>query len=205
MASPDLLADKLLAHGDPDPEQVPAAAIPLGSRPPGQPGARLQWNTFVGTKECFDTMPVFPGGNTRTYHPAQYFPEITQAVTFNRFEGMLGGWMAAVRKVFLLDDGAYHGAYIEAIIFGDVEAHDKFIVQTWHRTARIENGKMVKVVYGYSYPAFPPRRQDPKPAEFYRALRSFADYWDRLMRSFVPMNAPHSVWVDMAKHAFAKS
>jgi hypothetical protein len=200
MAGPDLLADKLLAHGDPDPEQVRAAAIPLGSRPPGQAGARLQWNTFVGTKECYDTMPVFPGGNTRTYHPTQYFPEITQAVTFNRFEGMLGGWMPAVRKVFPLDDGAY----IEAIIFGDVEAHDKFIVQTWHRTARIENGKMVKVAYGYSYPAFPPRRQDPKPEEFYRALRTFADYWDRLMRSFVPMNAPHNVWVDMAKHAFAK-
>ncbi len=200
MSGHDLLADKLLEHGDPDPERVRDAAPPLASRPPGQPGARLAWNTFVGTKECNDTMPVFPAANTRTYHPNQYFPELSGAVVTNRLEGMLGGWMPAVRKVFPLADGAY----IEAIVFGDVEAHDKFIVQTWHRTARIENGKIVKAVYGYSYPAYPPRRQDPKPEEFYRALVRFADYWDKQMASFAPMAGPHTVWIDMAKHAFAK-
>ena len=81
-------------------------------------------------------------------------------------------------------------AYIEVIVFGDVDAHDKFIVQTWHRTARIENGKITKVVYGYSYPAYPPRREDPKPEEFYRALLRFADYWDKQMQTFAPMAAP---------------
>ena len=186
MAGPDLLADKLLAHGDPDPEQVRAAAIPLGSRPPAQPGARLQWNTFVGTKECYDTMPVFPGGNTRTYHPAQYFPEITQAVTFNRFEGMLGGWMPAVRKVFPLADGAY----IEAIVFGDVEAHDKFIVQTWHRTVHLQNGNLVKVEYGHSYPAYTRRRQEPKPEDFFRALLEFAEYWENQLSDMSSITLP---------------
>lgn len=106
----------------------------------------------------------------------------------------------AVRKVFPLADGAY----IEAIVFGDVDAHDRFIVQTWHRTARIENGRIAKVIYGYSYPAYPPRREDPKPEAFYRALLRFAEYWDRQMESFVPIAGPHTVWVDMAKHAFAK-
>jgi hypothetical protein len=201
MSGPDLLADKLLEHGDPDPEQVRAAAPPLGS---GQrnapPGARLAWNTFVGTKECNDTMPVFPAGNTRTYHPNQYFPELTNAAAAQRFEGMLGGWMPAPRKVFPLADGAY----IEYIVFGDVEAHDKFIVQTWHRTARIENGKIVKAVYGYSYPAYPPHRVDPKPEEFYRALLAFANYWDRQLRSMSAASLPDEVWLDMSKHAFAK-
>ncbi len=200
MSGRDLLAEKLLEHGDPDAEQVRSAAPPLGSRQSTQPGARLAWTAFVGTKECDDTMPVFPGGNTRTYHPNQYFPELTGQVIAKRFEGMLGGWMPAVRKVFPLADGAY----IEAIIFGDVEAHDKFIVQTWHRTARIENGKITKVAYGYSYPAYPPRRMDPKPEEFYRALIKFADYWDKQMASFVPIASPHTAWIDMAKHAFAK-
>jgi hypothetical protein len=64
MAGPDLLADKLPAHGDPEPEQVRAAAVPLASKPPGQAGARLRWNTFVGARECYDTMPVFPGGSS---------------------------------------------------------------------------------------------------------------------------------------------
>jgi hypothetical protein len=195
----DLLADKLLEHGDPNPERVRLAAQPLGS---GNAGAqRPAWNAFVGTKECADTMPVFPGGNTRTYHPNQYFPELrTPGIVQKRYEGMLGGWMPAVRKVFPLDGGAY----IEMSVFGDVEAHERFIVQTWHRTARIENGKITKVVYGYSYPAYPPARLDPQPEQFYRALLAFADYWDRQLTSFAPATLPDPMWVDFSKHAFAK-
>jgi hypothetical protein len=145
-------------------------------------------------------MPVFPAGNTRTYHPNQYFPELNNEAASKRLEGMLGGWMPAVRKVFPLAGGAY----IEAIVFGDVDAHDKFIVQTWHRTAHIENGKITKVVYGYSYPAYPPHREDPKPEAFYRALLHFADYWDKQLASFTPMAGPQSAWIDMAKYAFVK-
>lgn len=201
MAGADLLADKLLERGDPDPEMVRSAAPPLGSATGGNPGARVPWNAIVGTRECSDTMPVFPGGNTRTYHPAQYFPELrAPGLAQKRYEGLLGGWMPAVRKVFPLADGAY----CELIVFGDVEARDKFIVQTWHRTARIENGKIVKVVYGHSYPAFPPGRVDPKPEEFYRALLVLAGYWDRQLRDFAAVSTPHNVWIDMAKHAVAK-
>jgi len=195
----DLLAEKLLEHGDPDPERVRLAAPPLGSR--NFAAARPAWNAIVGTKECSDTMPVFPGGNTRTYHPVQYFPELRgPQMLEKRYEGMLGGWMPAIRKVFPVSDTAY----IEAIILGDVEAHDRFIVQTWHRTARIENGKVVKVVYGHSYPAYPPARLDPEPPEFYRALLVFADYWDRQLVDFSAAALPDAQWVDFSKHGFAK-
>lgn len=207
----DLLAEKLLVHGDPDPEQVRLAAHPLGSggAQTAVPaagagfasGAAGRWNAIVGTRECWDTMPVFPAGNTRTYHPNQYFVELRGPATgLKRWEGMLGGWMPAVRKVVALSDSAY----IEMLVFGDVEAHDRFIVQTWHRTARVENGKITKVVYGHTYPAYPPARTDPQPEEFYRALLVFADYWDKQLHDFVPMSLPHKVWVDMSKHAFAK-
>ena len=85
-----------------------AAAPPLGSPPPPRPagappglgGGRVAWNAFVGTKECFDTMPVLPGGNTRTYHPSQYFTELrAPGATQKRYEGMLGGWMPVVCTV----------------------------------------------------------------------------------------------------------
>ncbi|HKW19709.1 MAG TPA: hypothetical protein VJO35_19525 [Terriglobales bacterium] len=197
----DLLAEKLLASGDdPDPEQVKAAAPPLGSVQPNGPSWRLPWNTFVGTKECSDTMPVFATGSTRTYHPVQYFPRDNREAGQKRFDGLVGGWMPAVRKILPVSETSYD----EVIVFGDPEAHDKFIVQTWHRTARIENGKIVKAVYGYSYPAFPPARVDPKPEDFYRALLVFAGYWENLVRDFVPVSLPNDVWGDMAKHAFAK-
>jgi hypothetical protein len=216
---PDLLADKLLAGGgDPDEIQVRDAAPLIGSPVEPNPnagrggnaaGGTNSWNTFVGTKECFDTAPVYAGGNTRTYHPNQYFPELQagapgatgdHANTRERWEGLLGGWMPAVHKIFPINGQSY----IDIVIFGDVEAHDKFIVQTWHRTARIDDGKMTKVVFGYSYPAYPPFKEDPQKEQFYRALLVFADYWDKQLADFAPTTLPDRSWVDMSKHAVAK-
>ena len=207
LSGPDLLADKLLAGGDdPDPELVKKAAPPQGSFvPPATPGTpafqpRPRWDTFVGTKPAYDTMPVYPSGSTRTYHPNQYFPEIRGEAVTKRFDGLLGGWMPAVRKVMPLEGGSY----IEVLVFGDVEATDKFIVQTWHRTVEIKDSKIVRAVYGYSYPAFPPARQDPKPEEFYRALLIFANTWERELHDFAGTSLPDNSWVDMARHSFAK-
>ena len=207
LSGPDLLADKLLAGGDdPDPETVKKAAPPQGSfMPPATPGApafqpRPRWDTFVGTKPAYDTMAVYPSGNTRTYHPNQYVGQIRGEAVSKRFDGLVGGWMPAVRKIMPLESGSY----VEVVVFGDVEAPDKFIVQTWHRTAEIKDGKIVRAVYGYSYPAFPPARQDPKPHEFYRALLIFATAWERELHDFAITSLPENSWVDMAKHSFAK-
>ena len=46
LSGPDLLADKLLQNGDPDPEQVRAAAPPMGSAIDRRPTARATWNTI---------------------------------------------------------------------------------------------------------------------------------------------------------------
>ncbi len=207
LSGPDLLADKLLAHGDdPDPEEVKKAAPPQGSfipqQQPGQPppGFRNRWDAFVGTKPAYDTMMVYPAGNTRTYHPNQYFPEIRQEVILKRYDGLVGGWMPCVRKVMPTGENQY----IEVLVFGDVEAKDKFIVQTWHRTAQVTDGKITKVVYGYSYPAYPPARTDPKPEEFYRALLVFANTWERELRDLAAASLPDTSLLDMAKHCFAK-
>lgn len=202
MTNRDLLAEKLLAAGsDPHPQLVKSAAPPQGSAAPGGFGPmRARWDTFVGTKECFDTAPVYPGGSTRTYHPDQYLAELRGPVAQKRFDGLIGGWTPAVRKIIGLSDASY----CEIIVFGDTEARDKFIVQTWHRTALVENGSISKVFYGHSYPAFPPARQDPKGQEFYRALLIFSDYWERQLRDFPATSLPDRSWLDMAKHAFAK-
>src|SRR5205823_3517407 len=122
-----------------------------------------------------------PAGSTRTYHPVQYFPELTNQAARKRFDGLIGSWMPAVRKVVTVSETAYD----EIVVFGDVQARDKFIVQTWHRTARVENGKITRVVYGHTYPGFPPRREDPSPEQFYRALVAFTGYWEMLLSDFV--------------------
>jgi hypothetical protein len=200
MSGTDLLADKLLAHGDPNEDDVRRAAPPMDSEHHGGPGSRPSWNTIVGTRECSDTMPVYPSGNTRTYHPVQYFKELTQERAAKRHEGLIGGWMPAVRKVLPGDNGSHY----EIVVFGDVLAKDRFIVQTWHRTAHIEDGKMIKVEYGYSYPAYTRRRIDPKPEEFYQALLEFAEYWDRQMNDVAAITLPDASWSNMVTYAFVK-
>ena len=200
LAGPDLLADKLLANGEPDEDEVRRAAPPLDSATPKRAFYRPGWNTILGTRECSDTMPVYPAGGTRTYNPIQSFPEITNELARRRHEGLVGGWMPAARKVFPGEDGSYY----ETIAFGDVLAHDRFIVQTWHRTVQIRDGKILKAVYGYSYPAYDERRGDPEAAEFYAGLLEFADYWDRLLHEMTVITLPESSWSDMARYAFVK-
>lgn len=198
-SSPDLLATRLLEHGgDPDPEKVKAAAPPMAS---AEKNPRT-WTTFVGTKEAYDVTPVYRSGNTRTYHPIQYSPEVREFLRKGQmYDGLIGGWMPIVRKVIPISDSAYW----EVLLFGDVGPNkNKYIVHTWHRTARIEDGKMTKVVYGHSYPAYLPARVDPQPDEFYRALLACADYWDEQLHDFAPASLPQNAWIDMSRHSFAK-
>src|SRR5579862_4025725 len=198
VSSPDLLADRLLQNGDPDPEMVKSAAPPMAS---AEKNPRT-WTTFVGTKEAYDVTPVYHSGNTRTYHPIQYSPELREALKKGQlYDGLVGGWMPAVRKVITTSDRAYW----EVILFGDVgENKNKYIVHTWHRTALVEDGKIAKVVYGHSYPAYPPGREDPQPEEFYRALLAFSEYWDEQLHDFASASLPGQDWIDMSKHSFVK-
>lgn len=206
LADKDLLADALLAGGgDPDEEKVKSAAPPQGSATPANAPAnqnpRTRWSTFVGTVEAYDVAPVYYGGNTRTYHPIQFAPDLRAPVAEGKvLDGLVGGWMPAVRKIIPVSEGVHY----EVIIFGDVEARDKFIVQTWHRTTRVENGKITQTEFGYSYPPYPPQRKAPKGEAFYRALLVFARYWDRQLKDIAPASLPKNDWIDMSKHAFAK-
>src|SRR5262249_58998011 len=54
IAPADLLADRLLQGGDPDPEMVKSAAPPMASAEKNP----HTWTTFVGTKEAYDVTPV---------------------------------------------------------------------------------------------------------------------------------------------------
>ena len=198
LSAPDLLADHLLKNGDPDPEIVRSAAPPIAS---AEKNPRI-WTTFVGTKEAYDVTPVYRSGSTRTYHPVQYAPELHKALDSGQiYDGLVGGWMPAVRKVI----PAGEHKYWEIVVFGDVGANQtKYIVHTWHRTALVDDGKVTKVVYGHSYPAFPPARWDPHPEEFYAALLDFSEYWDRQLHDVAVVTLPDRTWIDLSKHSFAK-
>jgi hypothetical protein len=144
----DLLAERLRAGGGgPDAIQVRDAApligspaLPNASASPGGEfaaggGGTNSRNTFVGTKECFDTAPVYAAGNTRTYHPNQYFVELQGAAPGappaaghanlrERWEGLLSGCMPAVHTIFPIEGDSC----LDMLVFGGVETTRKFIV-----------------------------------------------------------------------------
>ncbi|MFT4198230.1 MAG: Tat pathway signal protein [Pseudoxanthomonas sp.] len=202
MAQADLLADRLLREGDPREDEVRDVAPPPASRlDPKDYGGRLPWTSFVGSVHGNDTMPVYPDGRTRTYRAIQHFPELADADKLaQREEGLLGGWLPAVHKV--VPAGA--GRWYDLIVFADVNAHDRFVVQTWHRALLVEDGKLVKAVYGYSYPDYPPRRHAASAEDFHRGLIDFAASWQAELADFPALSLPDASWADMVRCAFAR-
>jgi hypothetical protein len=202
VAGPDLLADQLLAHGEPDETQVRLATPPPASvLDPENYYGRLPWTTFVGTRRCADTMPVYTSGSTRGYHADQVFADLHDPKKVaRRREGLLGGWLPAVHKVVPIDEHRWY----DVIVFADVDAIDRFVVQTWHRTALVERGRFTKVVYGHSYPAYPPRREPPVAEAFYAALLRFHDTWHAELADVARADIVAPGWADMARYAFAR-
>lgn len=202
LADADLLADRLLRDGDPSFEEVRDVAPPPASLlDPKDHGGRWPWTTFVGTREAVDTMPILPNGRSRTWRPEHAFAELGEVPLIKRrHEGLLGGWMPAVHKVMPVSSTRHY----DLLVFADVHAEDRFVVQTWHRTVLVENGKALKTVYTHSYPDYPPRRGGAGAEEFYRGLLAFAGYWQHLLRDTVSASVPDPSWNDMARFAFAR-
>jgi hypothetical protein len=206
----DVLAERILSRGgDPDENVVRNAVPPLGTPPPALPES--MWGitaaqaftpgTFVGTKEGFDTQPILADGSTPTFTAKQYCPEITSVVSAGRFfDGLVGGWLPIVRKVFPIEEDRYW----EILGFADTEKRERFIVHTWHRVAHIHKDAVTRVFYRHTYPPFRPVRQLPSPKEFYRGLLALALYWEGHLAAFRPLTLPRQDWADMAKHAFVK-
>jgi hypothetical protein len=203
-AGPDLLADRLLASGDdPDPDAVrDAAPLPASRFKPEDLGPRLPWTFFLGARRQADTMPVTAKGSTRTYHVDQVFVALTTDpdLVARRHEGLLGGDAPAILKVFPLSAGRYY----EVLAFGDTDAPDREVVQTWHRTSLVEAGGVTKVVYAHTYPAFGAVRTPPEPAAFYAALLAFILAWRTELEEMAGLTTPDDSWRDMTRHAFVK-
>ncbi|KAF1723050.1 Tat pathway signal protein [Pseudoxanthomonas wuyuanensis] len=202
LADADLLADHLLRDGDPSEQEVRDAAPPPASLlDPKDHAGRWPWTTFVGTREALDTMPILPNGRSRTWRPEHAFAELGDVPLIKRrHEGLLGGWMPAVHKVLPTSANRHY----DLLVFADVRAQDRFIVQTWHRSVLVEDGRATKTIYTHSYPEFPPRRGSATAEDFYRGLLRFAGYWQQLLRDTVQASLPDPSWNDMARFAFAR-
>lgn len=202
VSGPDLLADKLLENGDPDPIAVRDAAPPAASNfNPSNVGARLPWTFFLGNRQAGDTMPIQVGGSSRTYHVDQAFTDLDNTDLVNRrSESLLGGWVPALRKIVPIAADSYY----DVQSFADVTATDRLAIQTWHRVGRIDGQDVTKVDYTNADPSFPPRREPPAESDYYRAMLQCYGYWQQQLADLADATLPDGSWTDMVKHAFAK-
>ncbi|KAF1984937.1 hypothetical protein K402DRAFT_121927 [Aulographum hederae CBS 113979] len=192
----DLLAEKLLEKGEPDEQTVKNIIPPQDSAAEFVYG---QWSAFIGTVQGGDAYPIFPNGNTRSFQPLQTFPEIS-ANNKKRYEGLLGGWMPATRKVFAISNTEY----LEVIVFADVDNKDPLVTQSWHRMSHVKDGKVIKQGYGGTFPTFGLKQKGADPSAFYLALLKFSDYWEKHLSQTSELTTPDPSWADMVTHAFAK-
>lgn len=192
LALDDLLATDLLRTGEPSEEQVKWTIPGLTQGP--------VWTSFVGNVQANDVVAIFPQGSTKSFQVGHAMPDFFRYARSNRYDGYLGGWMPAVRKVFAVSATDW----FETTAFGDVKDKDPFIVPTWHRTVRIKNGRVSQVAFGRSYPTFTRVQGGPKPESFYTALFNFGDYWNQHLKDKVQMNLPDNSWTDMTTYAFVK-
>jgi len=136
------------------------AAPPMDSITTGGFGNRLRGIRSWAPASCRRHDPFIPRA-TRAVPPAQYFRD---SISRGRRSGMrtdrrldasgAQGFPATTVRIMRRSSSAMFSPKIVSSS------------QTWHRTAHIQGGRILKVVYGDSYPAYTRRRQ-------VRASRSF--------------------------------
>ncbi|RDW63256.1 hypothetical protein BP6252_10801 [Coleophoma cylindrospora] len=191
LALPDLLADALLANGEPVETHVRDAV----------PQVIFSYQSFVGNVQANDTMFVGAYGSTNNVGPLHTMDIASQSYFNYTYDGLVGGWMPTIRKVFRLSPTAEN--WLELIIFGDADSIEPFVTKTWFRTSLVINGKVQQQQFSREYPASPPARLEPTSEQFYAALLRSGDYWDSNVPDFSPLTLPDQSWTDITKHAFA--
>lgn len=192
LALPDLLADALLKDGEPVEFHVRDAV----------PQVIFQtYQSFLGNVQANDSMFVDKYGGTNNIAPLNGLPIVSNSYWNFTYDGLVGGWMPIIRKVFRLSPDANN--WLEVIVFGDADSAEPFITKSWFRSTLVINGKAQHQQFSREYPAYPPMRPNPKPEEFYAALLRSGDYWNGYLEDVSPLNLPDQSWADMTKHSFA--
>jgi hypothetical protein len=190
----DLLGDELLAKpGDPEYSEVAACFPPI---------SKMHVYTFVGTHECFEKVGIFYGGSTPNFDPAAYVPAIEKIRDAGQVEdGLLGGWLPAVRFVY----PEQNGDWSELVTYAPrrVENDNARVQPVWYRLSRIEGNKLRWVRYFGSYHPFPPRMEVPADG-FYQELLGLRRGWDKDLAQGMQIEVPDQRLADMARHSLVR-
>jgi hypothetical protein len=190
----DLLAEEFLAQrGDPDYAAVAACFPPI---------AKLRVYTFVGTHENIEKVGIFYGGGTPNFDPAAYVPAIEKIRQEGRvWDGLVGGWLPAVRFVYPEKPGEWS----ELIAYAPmrIENGNTRVQPVWYRVSRIENNVLRWIRYFDSYHPFPPRLETPVEP-FYAELLAMRAGWERALAPGMQIDIPDQRLANLARHSLVR-
>ena len=192
----DVLGKEILAQpGDPAYEMVAPLLVPLSN-------VYTQTYTFLGTRANYDKVPFFYGGRTDNFDPAILAPEIISIRSQHKvWEGLVGGWLPALRFVYPEENGKW----TELVAFAPfrMENGNRWAQPVWYRVARIENSELKWVHYVDSYIPFPPRGE-PGAAGFYQDFLGLRDGWNRELKSSMTVSLPDRRIENMSRYSLAR-
>jgi hypothetical protein len=190
----DLLGEEILAKpGDPAYADVASCFAPI---------SKTYTYTFVGTHDCLEKVGVFYGGITANLDPAAQIPGIRKVRDARRvLDGLLGGWLPAVRFVYPEKPGVWSEWTIYAPL--RVENGNQRVQPVWYRLCRVEDNTLRWVRYFDSYLPFPPRLEQPAEA-FYEELLSLRTGWNQRLAQGMQIDVPDQRLAQLARHSLVR-
>ena len=196
----DLLADELLkAPGDPSYARVAAAFPPLQK-------VRANVYAFIGTPDSFDKVPLTYGGRSPNFDPAVYQPSIREVRSAGRvWDGLVGGYLPALRFVYFDGKGEGEGAWTEMVAFAPfrtMNGNDR-VQPAWYRVSHVVNGALDWVRYVDTYLPYPPRGPD-EPRRFYADLAHLKQQWDAQLDGAMRIDVPDEHLANLARFSLLR-
>ena len=204
-AGHDLLREHLLAGSD-DPDPVVIAGLLPPIRRASYRGGELP-HTFVGSPNCLDVVPLHydPSGARPRLNPLVVAPEIRGAIREERlFEGVVGGWLPAVRTVYPLSAGypAEDGRAWEMIAFAVPRAPSPYQQPVWYRFVKFAGDQVVEARYFDTYLPYP-LPGEPSPEGFYMGLSDLHEFWHARLGGGMQVDLPERWIGEFCRHSMA--
>lgn len=196
----DVLRYELLEGSkDPDPEEVRACFPPV--RRAHFEGVDRP-HTFIGTPESADVIPHYYAALPMVTRvtPEVVAPGTVEAMEAeNLWEGLVGGWLPAIRMVYPLGNDECW----ELVAFAATEGVTAFLQPAWYRYAHLRNGEILEVKYVDSYVPYPDLGTCEE-GQFYRSLMCMHNYWQARLSSAMRVHTPESWIADLCRHSIAR-
>lgn len=206
-AAEDILANKLLENGDPDPSEIQQASVPVGSEFLGFYGyeGRIGWTVFIGTPDSTEVMPL-NDGSTRTNYDVELLVAELGGKTQNHTEGFLGGAVPITVFHYPLENTSDPNptSYVEAVVFADSTSKSQRLFSTYSRVLVVEDGKVSNITYSGPYRPYGTFRKPPTEEQFNAALIRTYLKWIDYLSPGLSLSIPEQDAADFALHAFAK-